>query len=46
MHARDVFHVAHVRVVPHVKGGGHILLAWRKRDVLIFHDSRLAELRV
>lgn len=46
VHAGDVFHVGHIRRVPRDKGGGHILLAWRKRDVLIFHDFRLAELRV
>ncbi|MGP3687357.1 hypothetical protein ACTVZO_22090 [Streptomyces sp. IBSNAI002] len=46
VHAGDIFHVGRIRGVPPDKGGGNILLAWRKRDVLIFHDSRLAALRV
>ncbi|MFD8949008.1 hypothetical protein ACFV0B_09165 [Streptomyces xanthophaeus] len=46
VHARDVFHVGHIRGVPPDKGGGNVLLAWRKRDVLIFHDSRRDALRV
>ncbi|MFD6873292.1 MULTISPECIES: hypothetical protein [unclassified Streptomyces] len=46
VHAGDIFHVGPIRVISTAHGGGNILLAWRRGDVLIFHDSRLAELRV